>query len=187
MADDFAALNRKLGELVSRLDGPSMRELTTKMATRTKRVLVDGYRDVLGPDMRMSNWHRGQGQGVKIGVGYDLVSDHEAAFRPRPSGPAKTLEDGSLPHLIESKPARIVGKGASRARRQQSLARAFNGRGAFSGSNPMTAGSTFAFRVRHPGSKGHRVWSKSIDRVDRSIGGWLNDELGPIIGRSLGQ
>ena len=62
MADDFAALNRKLGELVSRLDGPSMRELTTKMATRTKRVLVDGYRDVLGPDMRMSNWHRGQGQ-----------------------------------------------------------------------------------------------------------------------------
>lgn len=185
MADDFAALNRKLDEFRSRLDGPSMRELTTRMAVRAKRVIVDGYREVLGQDMRMRNWHRGTGPGVKIGVGFELKSDHEVAFRPRPSGPAKTLEDGSLAHEIASKPARITGKGAGRARRQQSLNRTFGARGAFSGSKPMRVGANFAYRVKHPGSKGHRVWSKSIDRVDRSLAGWLHEELGQVLHESL--
>jgi len=185
VADDWATLNRKLGDIASQLQGPSMRKVTTRVATRAKKVALGEYRRAVGADLRLSNWRRGTGAGVKIGVGFDLVSDHAARIRPRPSGPAKVVEDGSLAHAIESRAAKISGKGAARARRAQDLARTFGGRGAFAGTRPMPIRGGFAYRVKHPGSRGKRAWSQAVAKVDSDVARWVNDEVGTVLSRAL--
>jgi len=185
VADDFAALNRKLAALADQLKGPPMRAVTSRVTLKAKRVVEAEYRKDVGADMRMSNWHRGTGQGVKTGVGFDLVSDHVAKMRPRPSGPAKTLEDGSLSHSIESKAGKVSGRGSSRVRAGRAIARAAGTRGGFAGSKPMPVGAGFAFRVRHRGSRGKGTWARGMTKVERQMPQWVNDEVGDVLGRVL--
>ncbi len=50
---------------------------------------------------------------------------------------------------------------------------------------PVPTPAGFAYRVRHPGSKGKRTWSRAVREVDGKVAGWVNDEVGTVLSRVL--
>jgi hypothetical protein len=91
MADDLKQFAAKLDRLGHALDGSSLRQITTRVATKSKMVAIPAIQ----PNT-LSHWGRGGKKGgYHVQARYVVLSDHEAALRPTVPPLAALLEEGS--------------------------------------------------------------------------------------------
>lgn len=138
------------------------RDLVTAGATVLKKAVLARAAKVVGADMAMSNMRTSAGTPKKLTVRFDVKGTDNPAALLKAFGPWGVPEHGASPHVIAPRAGKVSGRGTARVRRQRDLDRAFGARGAYSGLRPMPAGSTFAYRVKHPGTTGKKPFTKGI-------------------------
>ncbi len=165
--DGFANKIRSYGEAAQK----GARVAVEKAAFEMKASIVAEAKSATGGDMLIS--HLGSKRsigagGARLSVVYDIKGTNHPVALVRAVGPWGLVEHGAKAHEILPKLKRITGTGASRARRQRDLSLAFGARGALSGSKPMKVPGSprgYAYRVRHPGTKGKKPWAKGTARA----------------------
>jgi hypothetical protein len=89
MPDTMAQFTAKLGLLHEQLNGASLRQITTKVAAKSKETAVGA----IDPN-HLSHWGRGR-KGYTVKARYELKSDGQAVVQPTIAPLIALLEDGS--------------------------------------------------------------------------------------------
>lgn len=108
-----ADLNKKIDRYRYLVDGRGLRWITTDVAMKSKKVLLNESKQDIGSDGKMSGWRRPPRKGVRVRAGFELRSDSTAEFVPKPNGVWKVLETGRDPGISKVKrgrPARRYGR-----------------------------------------------------------------------------
>jgi hypothetical protein len=137
MAAEFAALTKKIDRLSAQFDGRQLKVITGRVALGAKNDALKELRADAGADQRLHNWGK---SGLKLNVGYDVTSDHEAVVLPRPGGPFSVLDGGRKAGTVAPK------------RKRGTRRMAINGSvRSFSKTSPLTVGR----------SRGKETWKRS--------------------------
>lgn len=154
MPDSLADLQAKIGRLQDALDGSAIQDITQKVALAAKRDAETELDSDLGSDRRFSGWSR-----VRLSVGFDLRSGHEAVVKPRPSGPWSVLDGG-----------RKAGARVPKRRSKVTLSTPYGPR-TYTRDNPLRLGST----------RGKDTWKRATTVIGRETPGRVHKEVQDVL------
>jgi hypothetical protein len=155
---------RQMATLGARMER-NVADSVGKAAQVVKGSVEAQMRSAVGNDLRMSGVGR---SGARIGVRYDVKGSRNPTAFLRATGPVQLVERDTIAHTILP---RSVGRaqGRSKAARRaakQDLYNALFGASVGSGATPLKiGGDRFAYRVKHPGTKGKHPFEKGVDRA----------------------
>lgn len=173
MADDFASLNRRLGQLAGEFDGTAGRKRLEAVGRQTKADVDDAVRaDGLG-DQSMSGWRRGAP--IKVTGQARVISDSEIFVGPQGKGigPMRVLESG----------------------RNQGNASGFSGPGinTKTGTTARTkSGGLRKVRARkkkrwNGTTEGRDTWSDAVQLMESRVPGRVHKQVQAAIRRHIGR
>lgn len=93
-ATGFREVQLKLDQYNRLVDGRGLRWITTEVAMQAKKDLLDTAKIDAGSDLALSGWRRAPRKPVKLRAGFELKSNGQAEFVPKPNGVWKVLEAG---------------------------------------------------------------------------------------------
>jgi hypothetical protein len=169
-----AEFSRKLVQAATITETRAKASIQQGALTAKTVVLAEAGSKGLSPGSRIA--------GGKWGVRYDVKgtgSNPTALLKV--TGAFHLVESDTKAHPIYRKGQRAKGRGSTRANRQQALAEAFGGTGAYTGGSLRLADGSFRKVVHHPGTKGKGIWKAAKPKIERAvptvmaqriIGGW---------------
>lgn len=85
---------RKADQYQRLVDGRGLRWITTEVSVKSKKVLLETARGDTGGNNQLSGWRRSPKKAVRVRAGFELKSNSQAEFVPKPNGLWKVLENG---------------------------------------------------------------------------------------------
>lgn len=127
-----AQFGGKIENFAKRIPWANERGVKAASMAYKSSALREGRKDS-GGDLMLSRWGR---NGVKLGVGFQVRTQGaqaSAIVAPRPIGVWSAMSNGTAPHVIAPKRAKM-----------------------------LRIGNRFVRRVNHPGTTGKRTWQRGI-------------------------
>lgn len=177
MADDFAALGKKLSQLSADLSGERQRALTQRVANLARKDALEVAARDAGADRRLSNWKRAGTLGVKV----EMTGATAATITPTPSGPWKVLTEGAAAHTETAKLSKITGRGSKVRRSARKTGIASGTAGAFAGERPLKTPYGPRYKVKIPHTRGKQTWDKAATKIAAESPGRVNTEVVNIL------
>lgn len=160
--DQFARQMATLGKRMEKNVAGSV----GKAAQVLKASVEANLRSAVGSDLRMSGVGKA---GAKVGVRYTVKGTQNPTALLRATGPVHLVERDNKAHVILPRGVgRVQGRRTKANRRaaKQDLYNALFGGSVGRGVKPLAFGNgRFAYRVRHPGTKGKHPFEKGVERA----------------------